>query len=598
MYKLGVVSRFIIVALLVVGTGFSNTAGASSVDNFRFESFHADYYLSKDDESRSSVKVVETLVAIFPDYNQNKGIYRSIPYTYDGHSISINLVSLTRNGNPEPVYSEEKEKGHLIIATGNNSYVTGRQSYQFTYTMHDVTKDFSDGQEFYWDVNGFDWKQSFGEVSATVHLDDSVASDFTGRISCYKGAFGSNTPCGSASLEGNTVQFSSDGPIRPRSNLTFALQFNKDTFAQYDEGLIGDLRPYFVGGAIAFGVAMIAWAGAQLKRIKRQAKGRGIIVPEYLPPKDSMLMTAGMLGRTDRYFPAQVISLAVEGFVRIIETQKPGFFGKTRKVYEAELIHTEGLDADSYEFVKIMFNGTNPGARYEFTPKYDETAKNFTSFIGKISNSLTSNGYNRKSDFAKLPIFIVSIISIMVTAVTLAVFTSTDGLPVGTLIFTIVGAFLPVVAMMMLIFVVSVKPLTTKGIELRDYIKGLDMYIKLAEKDRFKVLQSAEGALRATVDTSDKRQMVKLYERLLPYAVLLGHEKSWSKELETYYADTNTIPNWYVGVGAFNAATFSSTVSSFASSISSSSSSYSSSSGVGGGGFSGGGGGGGGGGGR
>ena len=88
---------------------------------------------------------------------------------------------------------------------------------------------------------------------------------------------------------------------------------------------------------------------------------------------------------------------------------------------------------------------------------------------------------------------------------------------------------------------------------------------------------------------------VKLYERLLPYAVLFGLEKSWAQVIAAEYQD-GTSPDWYAGSGAFNAALFASTITSVSSSVNSYTSSASSSAG-GGGGFSGGGGGGGGGGG-
>lgn len=51
----------------------------------------------------------------------------------------------------------------------------------------------------------------------------------------------------------------------------------------------------------------------------------------------------------------------------------------------------------------------------------------------------------------------------------------------------------------------------------------------MAEADRLKFLQSVEGA-----DTSNAG-IVKLYEKLLPWASLFGEEKSWAKELEKYY---------------------------------------------------------------
>ena len=94
--------------------------------------------------------------------------------------------------------------------------------------------------------------------------------------------------------------------------------------------------------------------------------------------------------------------------------------------------------------------------------------------------------------------------------------------------------------------------------------------------------------------------VLKLNERLLPYAVLFGLEREWVRELAALYEARGETPDWYSGRDGFNARAFSVAVSSFSSASSTSwsgSSSSSSSSGSGGGGSSGGGGGGGGGGG-
>ena len=95
-------------------------------------------------------------------------------------------------------------------------------------------------------------------------------------------------------------------------------------------------------------------------------------------------------------------------------------------------------------------------------------------------------------------------------------------------------------------------------------------------------------------------QIVKLYERVLPLAVLFGQEKDWSGVLSQYYSESNTQPAWYLGTGMFHAAYFAGAIGSFSTATTTSwsgSATSSSSSGGGGGGFSGGGGGGGGGGG-
>ena len=137
---------------------------------------------------------------------------------------------------------------------------------------------------------------------------------------------------------------------------------------------------------------------------------------------------------------------------------------------------------------------------------------------------------------------------------------------------------------------------TSSGLDLANYYEGLKLYISMAEKDRIKFLQSVKGADKTGTG------IVKLYEKLLPYACLFGEEKSWMDELNKYYESLDYEPTWYDSDTLLTSYMLSSMISRTNSSITSgtvspSSSSSSGSSGGGGGGFSGGGGGGGGGGG-
>jgi len=159
--------------------------------------------------------------------------------------------------------------------------------------------------------------------------------------------------------------------------------------------------------------------------------------------------------------------------------------------------------------------------------------------------------------------------------------------------------FVPPILVVFVVFALVFRAsLTEKGAELRDHLKGLELYIRLAEADRLRMLQSPTGAEREPVSPVDTRQVVDVYEKLLPYAVLFSLERQWAEELGKYYTEAS--PDWYSGTSAFNAGVFAASISSMATTAATSysgSSSSSSSGGSGGGGSSGGGGGGGGGGG-
>ncbi len=170
-----------------------------------FESFSADYYLDVDDAGRSILTTVETFVAVFPEFDQNRGMRRAIPSSYLGEPTDIAVLSVTDgDGNPRPYEVETDDEGFLLITSAASDYVHGEQTYVFTYTQHNVTRFFPDtnDDELYWDTNGTGWQQPFGSVTARVHIPAALATALTGRAACYQGYEGSSEPCELARSDG------------------------------------------------------------------------------------------------------------------------------------------------------------------------------------------------------------------------------------------------------------------------------------------------------------------------------------------------------------------------------------------------------------
>jgi uncharacterized membrane protein len=124
--------------------------------------------------------------------------------------------------------------------------------------------------------------------------------------------------------------------------------------------------------------------------------------------------------------------------------------------------------------------------------------------------------------------------------------------------------------------------------------------MEMAEAERIRYLQGPEGAekIPTGLDTEDPKEKLKLFEKLLPYAMLFGIEKKWAKQFEGLYTQP---PEWFHGnnLNSFSTGYLIGSLGSIKSASSAvfTSPQSSGSSGFGGGGFSGGGGGGGGGGG-
>ncbi|WP_111719081.1 DUF2207 domain-containing protein [Homoserinimonas sp. OAct 916] len=574
---------------VAVGTGPVTTG----VNDFEFDSFDGDYTLGRDSAGRSTLKTVETLVARFPDSDQNRGIRRELAERYDGHPIDLNVTSVTDERGQPRAFTESSDDGFRTLTIADSDYVHGTEIYVITYTSRNVTRYFADtnADEFYWDTNGTGWGQPFGKVSAEVHLSAALQAKLTGNANAASGLEGERGPA--------TITETDDGfavsatNLGPGENLTFAIGFDPGTFTPRDDSFLSAPWPILSLLGTLAALLVAGWALLIRRTHLRDAPSRGIIIAEYLPPKDASLLLSSVITRTTaKSTPAQVLALAVAGNLRIIESEASGFSRKPS--YELEFVSADGADADATEFLHAVFGDTLTEGEHRNLKKRDQKAiKRLTELTKRVTADAVANGYRRRRPAGLLGLLVLASVLASISGVVFAIvsLSSVHGSPALLAVFL----FISVLAFATSAVLISHNPLDTKGVKLRDYLLGLREYISLAEADRLRYLQSIKGAERTPVTTGDPRQVIKINERLLPYAVLFGIEKSWAEELGRNYEQVGERPSWFVGSGGFNAALFASSIGSM--SVSASSAYSSTSGGSGGGAASGGGGGGGGGGG-
>jgi uncharacterized membrane protein YgcG len=580
----------LLLGVLIAALALIPSTSFAAVNDFTISNYEIDYYLSKDSEGRSALKTVERITAKFPQIDQNHGIERAIPSTYDGHSTSLNIQSVIDEAGNKLNFTTYGSNDNEVVRIGDaDTYVHGSKTYVLTYSQRDVTKYFSDtnDDEFYWDTNGVDWRVPIGSLRVTLHLDETVKGSLNGKTSCYRGFSGASDAC-ILTQEGPSTYSVNATDLAAGENVTIAVGFAPQTFAAYKTPLWQWLLFIWIILTVALvpvGIGVGVWIFKKWNDIRNRKKDVGTIVPEYIPPKDvSVAASANAIDGAKHVMTAQTLDLAVRHYIKIYETKPAGTFKKAE--YDMEIIKPiDDLKWEEKELLSDIFSGnTAVGTRLPL-----KTLQQGTGFYSRIQNNDSGldklikgeYGLRGKSEAANTWFKRAARALLIIGIVLLS--------PV----FFVVSAIT-----FMLGFVIM--PLTDKGVELRRYLLGLKDYISVAEEERIRLLQSPEGVSKVNVDATDSAQLIKLYERVLPYAVLFGQEKEWGAQLGKYYETAGTTPDWYVGnnASAFNAAYFASSLNSFASSGTSyQSPSSSGSGGSGGGGSSGGGGGGGGGGG-
>ena len=609
----------------------------TDTNDFYFTDANFDYHLTKT-ENGNKLHVKETLTAEFPDFARNHGITRSIPYTnQDGKNTTVaseSALNLTvkRNDAIEP-YSISKEDNYYLVRIGSaSSYVTDTQTYTLEYDFENVITEFSDGlnvsgknqnspvdfQELYWDTNGTGWEQPFNKLTATLHVDQP--NDLLNEAWCYVGRYGTK---GEGRCEITRI---SDGyrfeasNLKGRENLTFVTQFKPGTYQVI-------LQKNWL--LVIFSIILVAFCFFILllviRRWQKKAKAKVayykklFVAPQYTVPKEITVAESGQLSlkSTKPSYVATMLELAVNGYVSLVKGEPTKILKKD--TWRLHINKVDGLTTSQTMILRILKGGEEPVAGEEFDIKKHTATYTLQSYIRTYRSSafddlktkglLEGKASSAQSNISTAIIVIV-IFSIFIPGILISLSELSEGLlsfsgyVVGSSFLPLVDA-LVVVATIIVGFIFGSKTskygkYTEAGLDMNNYLEGLRLYIDMAEEDRIKFLQSTKGA-----DTSPKG-IVKLYEKLLPYACIFGLEDSWMKELNKYYQMPEVSdPTWYdstdalIDIAVFNSIyhDVNSAVVASTSYSEPSSSSSSGSSGGGGGGFSGGGGGGGGGGG-
>ena len=563
-------------------TAAPSTVGSATVSadtsDFEFRSFDADYTITRNEDGTSHLAVVETIVAVFPDFDQNRGIIRAIPDYYRLIPLNTQIESVVDERGAD-VYFETYASGEFIeLWLGDDTFVQGATTYVITYSQSNIVGEFSDtaNDEFYWDVNGTGWDQTFGEVSATVHVGAELTPALTGDAACYAGPMNGTTPCDSIErtddVDTASATFTAThGFLDARETLTVAIGFEAGTFVQgvpvseedYPGYLPGEepYEPVVYGEApwwsnLLSGLIIAAAAGlsslAIVLRVRGgDAKGRGIIIPQYSVPQDLNIMVAAhLIGRPQTGIPAQLVSLAVRHQIRILDY---AVTDGSDADYTLQYLASADCDELEKKFLRALFGGKlEPGEVRELSDADIELGRAVTAVHTEARDAVWTTGLRAKGNAigCLLPLaamFLVVIAFVAMGAMAMALAISA---------WPFVGIGIAIVSMVVTLVTIKTTVLTPKGAETKEYLEGMKMYLELAEKERFRVLQGPDTAER--IDVGDTKQIIKLYEKLLPFAVIWNVEKAWMKELEVKVAAEEVTPDWFVSTRGFSTDSFTS----------------------------------------
>ena len=361
--------RFVLLILGVVVLGLLGTQTAhAAVNDFTISDYNVNYDLSRGSDNRSKLTTVETITAVFPAFNQNHGLERAVPTRYQSHNTNLKIQSITDQAGRPLEYSTSTFNNNLIIRIGKkDTYVHGSQTYVLTYTQQDITDNFTNTgrDEFYWDINGTEWRVPITRLSATLHIDPSIKDSLTNNNACYFGFSGSNNACEIAQIDDSNVRIQQEG-VAAGENVTIAIGFKSGTFLEYQPSTIERLTKLYIASylvTIPVSFISVIYMIVRYKRWSNRTKERGAIITEFLPPKELSLTTAAALISNPRaVFTAQLLDYAVRGYIKIYQTKEKGWFRSAE--YDIEIIKDiTSLKAEEQEILRDIFGSVSVGSR-------------------------------------------------------------------------------------------------------------------------------------------------------------------------------------------------------------------------------------------
>jgi len=587
-------------------------------------------------DTTSTLRVTEKITVRALRQEIQRGIYRTLPATrnINGKNISVRykVKSVLKNGREEKFHIQ-KQEGHVYIYIGEEDVYleSGVYEYSITYETERQVGFFEGFDEIYWNVTGTDWVFPTDSIIATLHLPPNAKIL---RQACYTGAMGSTEQnCSVQHLSPGTIRWEAAG-LGAYQGLTVAAGFTKGVVREpvlpsfLQTGKLSGILGF--AGIILLGLMVFLWYK------KGKDHDSPTVIPLFEVPENLSPAALGYIynGRyKSNFIAATLIHLAVKGYLKIHEKPAKSRFAKPTFTLEKqdkqdntlsgeEKILYDGLfqPGDQELTIENKYNSHIAGAVNDYSKDlfsryshhfrkgsnwtwvmllfglmsavylitlfkahqylFEEPALDAGLFFQGISLVCILVACASRSSFARY----VWIVPLLVTAV-ITYFRLKSGVPLSA--YGVCYFFLGAGTALLALFAYLIKQPAPEYLRLRSLIKGFKMYLETAENQLIRF-------------HNPPAMTPEIFEKYLPYALVLGAGKIWGEKLENMLQD-NAISysnsHWHSGSSALHSSFSSSLLSRSLSQTMSTASTTPGSSGSGGGGSSGGGGGGGGGGG-
>ena len=512
-----------------------------------------------------------------------RGLKRMLPTTRylknRQSSMKYRDIRVFKDGSPSPYHTASEGKFKTLYIGDKNVFLEpGEYSYTIEYRVPNQVGMYDTHDEIYWNAIGTEWVFPIEASKVIIQIPEEAKIV---QQSCYTGKYGiaeRNCSFEQTSIKGEYI-YELTRPLAPREGMTVAIGWEKGAinyppfWKRYFAVILCGLGTLFL-----LGYYIITWMRYGIDPPKPTP------YPIFKAPND--LSPAGLgyyhnKGQSLKNLGAAIVHLAIQGYLRIDESEEKGWFSSSRNYTLSRLKNSSSLEVK--EEKRIMDDLFSGGDTVILDGKYDshfkDTVETFNSSLKFQHQKMLNDGNNRH--FLVLPI----LLSIAILATSMIVMSNAgllDNIAMQNPNVLALALFFGFTVIGIVLYAYLIKQPSPAKQKLSSEIEGFKMYLNMAERDRMQLLNPPD-------------RTPEHFEEMLPFAFALSVEHDWAELFKDVLAAAHYEPQWCNTHPVYFSNSFSNSFASTARTTSTPP--QSSGGGSGGGGFSGGGGGGGGGGG-
>ncbi|HKM20103.1 MAG TPA: DUF2207 domain-containing protein [Candidatus Dojkabacteria bacterium] len=478
-------------------------------------------------EKNTDIKIHEKIHYYFP--TPKHGIFRTIPINKrdEGNplkastEVDVESVRYYPANNPLAIhrmytYDSHSDQVSLRIGEANRT-ISGLYIYEIDYTVKNGINYFDDHDELYWNIIGTGWTVPIERVQTTINLPGKIE-----KTACYTGLYKTKeTNCTLVENSETQLSLSTNTPLNPNEAVTVVVAMPKgsvDDLLKKEKAV--KLKVNMIGLSTLLLIPIFYFLVLEKGELKNQ---KLIVVPSFSPPQKmdpllgGYLFTKGRLTYTTKVITAQIIYLAIKGYLKIERKGKKEYIIRPGDKSPAEDLRQPSslLVYGAIFSNSFTFNTKDPKASIgQYVLGIWQQTKGDLQDAGYLSKKKETIG--RWLKFCALLLFFAGAFFSFIFWV---------------LGFGIAGIGILLTTSTLAILTILIDPKTKEGNRLYHELLGLRMYINTAEKYRIEF-------------HNDPEKYKSVFENLLPYAIIFGLEKKWIKEFKDIY---KVSPDWYVG---------------------------------------------------